>query len=374
MAKFVRRVCMFMAFVVAPGLSMAEDPGAGAAHVAPDPSTILVTLILCGLLGLVGQAARPIVGMKTLVDSAHKQGVSSGDLFSLSRLIFSLIVGFAAGVLTLLVQWVNSFGQVAVSGFSAAMTFVVAGYIGTDVIEAFTTKFFDKDPASGADRTQGAEAGTGPKAPSPNEQIEKKVSDLSEKVDDVHATLVAFAAQPRGSVPGTTYPAWALARDMKLAEANYWDAISEAATTYNLPVPVIVAIGSKESQWGLALKPQGPTGTGDWSRRDPAKWGVAMPDDGKGWGRGLMQIDWHSHDFAKTGDWQDPHANIMYGCSLLADLVARESRKGSDPNTALRCAVSAYNGMSGAYSAYCTDVMARADWIAQIGLGRAEAA
>jgi len=105
--------------------------------------------------------------------------------------------------------------------------------------------------------------------------------------------------------------------------------------------------------------------------RNPSKWGVAMPPDG-GWGRGLMQIDWYSNEFAKTGDWQDPRANILYGCELLAGKIKKFTDAGHDEYTALRCGVSAYNGMSGANSPYANDVMARADWIQNQGLDALE--
>ncbi|MBI5868180.1 MAG: transglycosylase SLT domain-containing protein [candidate division Zixibacteria bacterium] len=32
-----------------------------------------------------------------------------------------------------------------------------------------------------------------------------------------------------------------------------------------------------------------------------------------------MQIDYDFHEFARSGDWADPKANIEYACKLLAD-------------------------------------------------------
>ena len=155
---------------------------------------------------------------------------------------------------------------------------------------------------------------------------------------------------------------------MKAARDNYWTFIEQGAQTNNLPMAVVLAIGSKESAWGLILHPPGPAGTGDPTPRNPAKWGSAMPTDGLGWGRGLMQIDWYSNQFARTGNWRDPQANIMFGCGLLADKIKPFAAKGMDADTALRCGVSAYNGMSGPHSSYSDDVMARAAWITQQGL------
>ncbi|GLS42690.1 hypothetical protein GCM10007884_06750 [Methylobacterium brachythecii] len=181
--------------------------------------------------------------------------------------------------------------------------------------------------------------------------------ELHTMLDEVAAAQVFAAAVP--------YPEWALKRDLQTAKANYWTSIGEACRESQLDLSVVLAIGSKESQWGLILRPVGPTGTGDWTPRDPAKWGHSMPTDGKGWGRGLMQIDWYSHDFAKTGEWYDADKNIKYGCNLLRQNIDRFVGQGIDPPTALRYAVSAYNGQHGPHSPYCEDVMKRADWFAK---------
>src|SRR6202040_1671752 len=58
--------------------------------------------------------------------------------------------------------------------------------------------------------------------------------------------------------------------------------------------------------------------TDNTSSRNPQKWGYAMPPDGLGWGRGLMQVDYAESDFGKTGPWMDPTANILFGSNDLA--------------------------------------------------------
>ena len=81
-----------------------------------------------------------------------------------------------------------------------------------------------------------------------------------------------------------------------------------------------------------------------------------------------MQIDWGSHEFAKTGDWKDPAANIEYGCDLVAGYIAELREKGVEDHDAIRSGVARYNGQSGPDSPYSLDVMARADRIVQLGL------
>ena len=50
---------------------------------------------------------------------------------------------------------------------------------------------------------------------------------------------------------------------------------------------------------------------------------LVMPIDGLGWGRGLAQIDWQYHEFARSGDWAEPNANLTYGADLLANEIGR---------------------------------------------------
>jgi soluble lytic murein transglycosylase-like protein len=57
-----------------------------------------------------------------------------------------------------------------------------------------------------------------------------------------------------------------------------------------------------------------------------------------------MQIDFDAFPFARTGNWQDPEANIDTGCSVLKsnlDLLGRKtSLTGRD---LLQAAIAAYN-------------------------------
>jgi hypothetical protein len=95
-------------------------------------------------MGLVGQASRMIVGLSTLAIYKVIAPPTNQDLFNLARLLFSLIVGFVAGFLAGLVQWqAGGIDSILVDNFSAMLKFAIAGYIGTDVIEAFTTQFFE---------------------------------------------------------------------------------------------------------------------------------------------------------------------------------------------------------------------------------------
>jgi soluble lytic murein transglycosylase-like protein len=132
--------------------------------------------------------------------------------------------------------------------------------------------------------------------------------------------------------------------------AKYMAYIDAAAKRYGVQPSIIAGIGSRESRWGLALKPPCPDGTGDFApRRFPAKHReCSMPPDGLGFGRGLMQIDYDFHEFARTGNWRDPGENILYGVRLLCDfqrLIAR--RTELTDLELLRAAIASYNAGPG---------------------------
>ena len=151
----------------------------------------------------------------------------------------------------------------------------------------------------------------------------------------------------------------------QLREANkYRPWIQEAAQRYGLQPCIIAGLGSRESHWGLALKPVGPEGTGDG-----------------GSGHGLMQIDkrWHT-EFIESGKWKDPGENILYGCSLLAQnraLAQRRMPKVYNDRVFLKIILASYNtGFNRALEGlregdidlfttgenYSTDVLSRAGW------------
>ena len=136
-----------------------------------------------------------------------------------------------------------------------------------------------------------------------------------------------------------------LLRDLEAA-ARYGAAISDAAGESGLLPALIVALGSRESRWGLALRPQGPAGTGDFAPRAyrvPHRPG-SLPPDGRGFGRGLMQIDYDAHEFARSGDWREPRANIRYACRVLLEARAVLRRRTALASRALlRAALAAYN-------------------------------
>lgn len=128
--------------------------------------------------------------------------------------------------------------------------------------------------------------------------------------------------------------------------ARYGALIETAATEIGLMPAVLAGLGSRQSRWGLALKPRGAEGTADMVPRPFTRpWrDQPLPVDGLGFGRGLLRIDYDTDAFARTGDWRDPAANIRQACQMVAEARALLRRRTVLHGRALlRAALAAYN-------------------------------
>jgi len=126
-----------------------------------ETSAILLQLLTGGLLGVVGQLIRFLVGYKKLNDEALKEGRSVSNLFQTSRFVISLIIGFVAGII----------GIVSLSEFKESLflekvketilTLIGIGYAGTDFIEGFIKKSIP-DTTMSSSQTNMANDGNAP--------------------------------------------------------------------------------------------------------------------------------------------------------------------------------------------------------------------
>lgn len=98
----------------------------------------VLTLILGGILGMIGQGIRVIAGLKKVNDQASAEGKSFGSLFQSSTLALSLLIGFIAG--TLAIIGVTGSTEVTNPSKELIVTIIGAGYAGTDFIEGFIKK------------------------------------------------------------------------------------------------------------------------------------------------------------------------------------------------------------------------------------------
>jgi soluble lytic murein transglycosylase-like protein len=331
---------------------------------------VLGALMIGGLMGLVGQGARAAIGLKKMNDLASNQNLGWNDVFVASRLIVSLIIGFVAGVVTAVGIGIDT---IVANGATAdiLVKLAAAGYAGTDAIEAFTAQL------AGGSASPGNSGGSKPLTDTGAAELSARMTSLNTNIASLSGSIAALpASPPSGSVDAS--PA-ELAQDMAQAKL-YLSGILAAAAKYSLAPSLICAIGSRESNWGQGsdMRPKGPAGTGDWAPRNPKVWGYAMPPDGLGWGRGLVQIDYGEGVFGRTGDWMDAAANIDFGSNELASNIKHYTanpQTGVDP---VRAAVAAYNcgqgnvnkAISDGYDVdhyttggdYSTDVMGRAAW------------
>jgi|GEM_PF-1026914 len=98
---------------------------------------------------------------------------------------------------------------------------------------------------------------------------------------------------------------------------------NEAASQFNWPVELLIAIASRETNIQNIL------------------------GDG-GHGRGIMQIDDRSFpEFANSGRWKDPKQNILMGAKVLTGKQRFLSQKGVGANVLRRASVAAYNSGEG---------------------------
>jgi soluble lytic murein transglycosylase-like protein len=345
-------------------------------------SDVLGALMVGGLMGLVGQGARAAIGLKKMNDLASDSDNNLGwnDVFVASRLIISLVIGFLAGVVAAIAIGIDAISTAFTSDMLIKLA--AAGYAGTDAIEAFTASL-----ASPGGKTTAQAPAAKPISDASAVQLTTKMSLLNANISTLSGSLAALAppapaaAPPPGSKDAS---AAELAQDMQEAR-KYFTGISQAATKYGLAPSLICAIGSRESNWGQGsdMRPKGPSGTGDWAPRNPQKWGYAMPPDGLGWGRGLMQVDYAESGFGKTGDWMDPTANILFGANELATNIKHYTANPTSGVDPVRAAVAAYNcGQGNVANAikdgfdvdhyttggdYSTDVMGRAAWFKSNG-------
>lgn len=129
----------------------------------------------------------------------------------------------------------------------------------------------------------------------------------------------------------------------EIERASYRSIIDEVAKEFDFLPCIIAGIGSRESHWGLFLKPPGAEGTGDWGKRKGK-----LPPDGGGFGRGLMQIDYDAHEFARIGNWKDAKENIRYGTQVLASSRNFIRQKTNYTGIVLlRAALAGYNAGAG---------------------------
>jgi predicted chitinase len=100
----------------------------------PTVGTILLALLLCGLLGVLGQGVRAIVGLKN-AGALNSTTPSEQAEFSLAYLALSLMIGFIAGILAGIALNLQDIITVDPGNWKLMLGIAGSGYIGADFIE-----------------------------------------------------------------------------------------------------------------------------------------------------------------------------------------------------------------------------------------------
>ncbi len=102
---------------------------------------LLYALLLGGLLGMLGQGIRMIVGLKKTYDQSQSNGQKFAAVFEGRRLALSLLIGGIAGILGTLFLNLNDTSTLSTETLSAL---IGLGYSGTDFIEGFVSRSVPK--------------------------------------------------------------------------------------------------------------------------------------------------------------------------------------------------------------------------------------
>ncbi|MFI5163425.1 MAG: hypothetical protein ACHQHN_19255 [Sphingobacteriales bacterium] len=97
-------------------------------------------ILLGGLLGILGQGIRIIVGLKKLHTSNVSKALNDDatDSFSSSRLLLSIFIGFIAGALALIIKGTGTIDR------NLIIIIMAAGYSGADFIEGVFHTYISK--------------------------------------------------------------------------------------------------------------------------------------------------------------------------------------------------------------------------------------
>lgn len=97
-------------------------------------ATALAALLVCGVLGMLGQGVRAVAGLK----NANSQGSTTPDQqsgFNAAYLVMSLMIGFIAGILAGFLVGLEKFVTLDLAHPSLLLGIAGSGYVGADFVE-----------------------------------------------------------------------------------------------------------------------------------------------------------------------------------------------------------------------------------------------
>ena len=99
-----------------------------------DVGGVLAALMLFGLLGLIGQGIRAVVGLKN-AGALNANTPASQSVFSAAYLLVSLMIGFIAGVLAGIALKFQDLTKIDQSSWQQLLGIIASGYVGADFVE-----------------------------------------------------------------------------------------------------------------------------------------------------------------------------------------------------------------------------------------------
>jgi hypothetical protein len=134
-------------------------------------SEFLSALILGGILGMVGQGMRVIVGLKKIYESLGTEE-DFGSKFDWSRLSISLVIGFIAGSFGMILKIDYETVSTMVMTKDFMLSIIAIGYMGVDFIEGMMKNLagkFNSMPApTSSPKANVPPAATPPQVPASN--------------------------------------------------------------------------------------------------------------------------------------------------------------------------------------------------------------
>ena len=119
----------------------------------------LSAILLCGLMGVLGQGIRAVVGLKNA--GALKSTTPTAESeFSAAYLVLSLMIGFIAGVLAGIAIGLKNFISVDLDNMKALLGIAGSGYVGADFVENTMSIVIPAKPVQASRVSSGSAATT----------------------------------------------------------------------------------------------------------------------------------------------------------------------------------------------------------------------
>jgi hypothetical protein len=100
---------------------------------------LLQLLVIGALMGMLGQGARTVIGLKGMADDAKALNVNPQVLFDAVRLVVSLLIGILVGLASAVI-YLKTGGGMTLDA-TTLLAWAAAGYAGTDALEGFISQY-----------------------------------------------------------------------------------------------------------------------------------------------------------------------------------------------------------------------------------------